>query len=57
MRHFLSTVALLAMAFCLAGCELPFGKKDGQAQGQGQGQMPPPLVSVVELKAKDVGWP
>jgi len=55
MRHFLSTVALLAMAFCLAGCELPFGKKDGQ--GQGQGQMPPPLVSVVELKAKDVGWP
>ena len=57
MRHFLSTVALLAMAFCLAGCELPFGKKDGQAQGQGQGQMPPPLVSVVELKAKDVTWP
>ena len=55
MRHFLSTVVLLAMALSLAGCELPFGKKGGQPQGQGQ--MPPPLVSVVELKAKDVTWP
>ncbi|MBQ1330847.1 MAG: efflux RND transporter periplasmic adaptor subunit, partial [Desulfovibrio sp.] len=43
------------MALSLAGCELPFGKKGGQPQGQGQ--MPPPLVSVVELKAKDVTWP
>ncbi|MBO4684238.1 MAG: efflux RND transporter periplasmic adaptor subunit, partial [Desulfovibrio sp.] len=55
MRHFLSTVALLAMALCLAGCELPFGKKGGQAQGQGQN--PPPVVSVAELKARDVAWP
>ena len=46
---------MLALACCLAGCELPFGKKGGQAQGQGQ--MPPPLVSVAELKAKDVTWP
>ncbi|MBQ2516484.1 MAG: hypothetical protein II543_04400, partial [Desulfovibrio sp.] len=30
MRHFLSTVVLLAMALSLAGCELPFGKKGGQ---------------------------